>query len=140
MRRARTQITLADQAQGQRATLEQQLHDGHSSLVTLQASVQSAQAAWDAWDQSWRAAVLAAGHEATALPDQVEAEIEVMQEVDRLLARIRSTRSERIDTMQADLERVRDDAQLKLWLREQAALARQQAREDAMLERFGDFF
>ena len=43
-------------------------------------------------------------------------------------------------TMQADLERVRDDAQLKLWLREQAALARQQAREEAMLERFGDFF
>lgn len=43
-------------------------------------------------------------------------------------------------TMQADLERVHDDAQLKLWLREQAALARQQAREDAMLERFGEFF
>ena len=43
-------------------------------------------------------------------------------------------------TMQADLERVHDDVQLKLWLREQAALARQQAREDAMLERFGDFF
>ena len=111
VRRARTQITLADQAQGQRATLEQQLHDGHSSLVTLQASVQSAQAAWDAWDQSWRAAVLAAGHEATALPDQVEAEIEVMQEVERLLARIRSTRSERIDTMQADLDGLAATAQ-----------------------------
>ena len=35
---------------------------------------------------------------------------------------------------------VRDDAQLKLWLREQAALAREQEREEAMLERFGDFF
>ena len=111
VRRARTQITLADQAQGQRATLEQQLHDGHSSLVMLQASVQSAQAAWDAWDQSWRAAVLVAGYEATALPDQVEAEIEVMQEVERLLARIRSTRSERIDTMQADLDGLADTAQ-----------------------------
>jgi len=111
VRRARTQITLADQAQGQRATLEQQLHDGHSSLVTLQASVQSAQAAWDAWDRSWRAAVLAAGYEATVLPDQVEAEIEVMQEVERLLARIRSTRSERIDTMQADLDGLAATAQ-----------------------------
>lgn len=104
VRRARAQMTQADQAQGQRTTLEQQLHDGHSSQVTLQASVQSAQAAWDAWDRSWRAAVLAAGYEATALSDQVEAEIEVMQEVERLLARIRSTRSERIDTMQADLD------------------------------------
>lgn len=111
VRRARAQMTLADQAQGQRATLKQQLHDGNNSLVTLLASVQSAQAAWDAWDQSWRAAVLAAGYETTALSDQVEAEIEVMQEVERLLARIRSTRSERIDTMQADLDGLAATAQ-----------------------------
>jgi len=104
VRLARAQMTLFDQAQGQRATLEQQLHEGQSSLVALQASVQSAQAAWDGWDRSWQAVVLAAGYEATALSDQVEAEIEVMQEVERLLARIRSTRSERIDTMQADLD------------------------------------
>lgn len=104
LQRARAQMTLADQARGQRATLEQQLHDGQSSLVTLQASVQLAQEAWDAWEQSWQTAVSAAGYENTAPFDQVEAEIEVMQEVERLLARIRSTRSERIDTMQADLD------------------------------------
>lgn len=104
VRRARAQITLADQAQGQRDTLEQQLHEGQSSLVTLQGSVQSAQADWDSWDRSWQAAVVAAGYDATGLADQVEAEIEVMQEVERLLAHIRSIRSERIDTMQADLD------------------------------------
>jgi len=104
VRRARAQITLADQAQGQRATLEQQLHEAQSSLVTLQGAVQSAQAAWDTWSRSWQAAVLAAGYEATVLADQVEAELEVMQEVERLLARMRSIRSERIDTMQADLD------------------------------------
>lgn len=104
VRRARAQITLADQAQGQRKTLEQQLHEGQSSLVTLQGSVQSTQDAWDTWDQSWQAAVLAAGYESSVLADQVEAEIEVMQEVESLLARIRSIRSERIDTMQADLD------------------------------------
>lgn len=43
-------------------------------------------------------------------------------------------------SMQQDLERVRDDAELKLWLREQAALARQQEREEAMLMRFGGFY
>ncbi|HNV59746.1 MAG TPA: hypothetical protein PKH72_08830 [Rhodoferax sp.] len=104
VRRARAQITLADQAQGQRDTLEQQLREAKSSIVTLQGSVQTSQEAWDDWDRSWQAAVLAAGYEASVLADQVEAEIEVMQEVELLLARIRSIRSERIDTMQADLD------------------------------------
>lgn len=103
LQRARAQITLADQAQGQRNTLEQQIQEGKSSLLALQAAVQSAQAAWDTWDQSWQAAVLAAGYEATVLADQIEAEIEVMQEVASLLDRIRSIRSDRIDPMQADL-------------------------------------
>lgn len=104
VRRAQAQITLADQAQGQRDTLEQQLHEGQSSLLTLQGAVQSAQAAWDTWSQSWQAAVLAAGYDASVLTDQVEAELQVIQEVESLLARIRSIRSERIDTMQADLD------------------------------------
>ncbi|MDZ4176028.1 MAG: AAA family ATPase [Hydrogenophaga sp.] len=104
VRRARAQITLADQAQGQRDTLERQLHEGQSSLVLLQGSIQSAQTAWDTWNQSWQAAVVAAGYEASVPADQIEVEIEVMQEVERLLARIRSIRSERIDTMQADLD------------------------------------
>ena len=42
--------------------------------------------------------------------------------------------------MQDDLVRVRDDAQLKLWLREQAALAREQEREEAFLARLGGGF
>lgn len=104
VRRAQAQITLADQTQGQRDTLEQQLREGQSSLVTLQGAVQSTQAAWDTWCQSWQAAVLAAGYDASVLTDQVEAELEVIQEVERLLARIRGIRSERIDTMQADLD------------------------------------
>jgi uncharacterized protein YhaN len=104
LRRARAQITLADQAQGQRDTLEQQIHEGLSSIVTLQSSVQSAKDAWETWSRSWQAALLAAGYEASVPTDQVEAEIEAMQGVERLLARIRSIRSDRIDTMQADLD------------------------------------
>jgi uncharacterized protein YhaN len=104
VRRAQAQITLADQAQGQRDTLEQQLNDGQNSLVTLQGAVLSTQAAWDTWSQSWQAAVLAAGYDASVLNDQVEAELQVIQEVERLLTRIRNIRSDRIDTMQADLD------------------------------------
>jgi uncharacterized protein YhaN len=104
LRRARAQITLAEQAQGQRDTLELQVNEGLSSLTTLQGSVQSAQDTWDDWSQSWQDALLAAGYEVSVLADQVEAELETMQEVEQLLARIRSIRSERIDTMQADLD------------------------------------
>lgn len=103
VQRARAVLTLADQAQGQRKTLEQQLRDGQSSLVGLQASVQAAQAAWDAWLHAWQVAAQAAGYEANASADQVEAEIAVMQDLERRLERIRSIRNERIEPMQADL-------------------------------------
>jgi uncharacterized protein YhaN len=44
------------------------------------------------------------GYGADTPVDQVDAEIDVMQDVERLLDRIRSIRSERIETMQADLD------------------------------------
>ena len=110
LRRARARLTAADQAQGQRNALGQQLDEGRKSLLTLRASVQLAQGAWEAWRQSWQAAVLAAGYEAVVPADQVEAEIDVMQEVETLLARIRAVRSERIDTMQADLDGLENSA------------------------------
>ncbi len=103
VQRARAVLKLADQAQGQRKTLEQQLRDGLSSLVGLQASVQAAQAAWDAWLHAWQVAAQAAGYEANASADQVEAELAVMQDLERRLERIRSIRNERIEPMQADL-------------------------------------
>ncbi len=56
------------------------------------------------------------------------------------LQRLRDEMAETVDIMQEDLERVRDDAELKRWLREQAALARQQEREEAMLMQFGGFY
>ncbi|MBC7380511.1 MAG: AAA family ATPase [Burkholderiaceae bacterium] len=102
--RARAQMTVADQERGQRKTLEQQVSDGHSSLVFLQSAVQVAQDASNTWGHSWQAAAQTAGYEAVVPADQVEAEIAVMQDVERLLGRVRSIRSERIDTMQADLD------------------------------------
>lgn len=56
------------------------------------------------------------------------------------LQRLRDEMAETVDIMQQDLERVRDDAELKRWLREQAALARQQEREEALLMQFGRFY
>ena len=107
---ARAQITLADQAQGQRNTLEQHLTEGKRSLLTLQGSARLAQDAWDTWNRSWQDAVQAAGYDVAILADQVESEITAMQEIERLLARIRIIRSERIDTMQADLNGLAESA------------------------------
>lgn len=58
----------------------------------------------------------------------------------RLLQEAQESMAEVVLQMQEDLERVRDDAQFKRWLREQAALAREQEREDALLARLGGGF
>jgi uncharacterized protein YhaN len=104
LRLAQDQLTQAAQAQGQRTTWEQRLHEGHLGRAPLRASLASAQHDWEAWQQAWQQAAVLAGYEATVSVEQVEAEIQGMQEIDQLLDRIRRIRSERIDTMQADLE------------------------------------
>lgn len=104
LREARALITQADQAQGQRKTLEKQIREGQRSLGKLREALQAAQEDWDAWMQSWQVAVQSVGYGADTPVDQVDAEIDVMQDVERLLDRIRSIRSERIETMQADLD------------------------------------
>ena len=104
LREARTLITQADQAKGQRKSLEQQIRDGQRSLAKLKNTTQAAQNDWDTWTESWQLAVQSVGYGADVPVEQVEAEMEVMQDVERLLDRIRSIRSERIETMQTDLD------------------------------------
>lgn len=101
---ARDQIALADEARGQRKTLEGQILEGNASLVTLQNAVDSALESWNEWESSWFDAVKAAGYPESVFADRVEAELDVMDEIDRLLTKIRGIQSERIDKMQADLD------------------------------------
>lgn len=111
LRRARAHLSQAEQAQGQRNSLTQQRHEAQTSLLSLQTTLQTAQAAWHDWEQSWQAAVAAAGYPDTALADQVEADLDTLQALERLLDHIRSIRSERIDHMQADLNGLAATAQ-----------------------------
>ena len=104
LRLAREQITLADQARGQRKTLESQLAEASAGLPQLKNAVQTADEAWQAWESSWQAGVSAAGYPADVPVDQLEAELEVIEEIDRLLGKVRAIQTERIDTMQADLD------------------------------------
>ncbi|HEY1092148.1 MAG TPA: hypothetical protein VGE47_13730 [Burkholderiaceae bacterium] len=104
LQRARKLLAAVDQAQGQRSALEQQVADGQTMAPRLQSAVQQARTAWSEWETAWQAAVTAAGYEKDTDPGQVEAESEAIQEVERLLTQIRSTRSERIEPKQMDLE------------------------------------
>lgn len=58
----------------------------------------------------------------------------------RLLQHEQHMHADCVAQMHADLQRVRDDAQFKRWLREQADLARCQAQEDELLSGRGRFF
>jgi uncharacterized protein YhaN len=128
LRVARDQIALAEQARGQRKTLDKQILEGNASLVTLQNSVDSALESWNEWEGAWLDAVNAAGYPDTVFADRVEAELEVMDEIDRLLTKIRGIQSERIDKMQADLDNFDRSAQ-ELGLRLIPDLANDQAEE-----------
>ena len=104
LQQARACLTRADQEQGQRKVLEQQILQGRSGLPKLEREFESAQQAWKIWTQSWEAAVDLAGYGSESTVETIASELEQMGELERLLDRIRSIRSERIDTMQADLD------------------------------------
>jgi uncharacterized protein YhaN len=104
LREARALLTKADQAQGQRTTLENQIREGQRSLNRLTASLKAAQEDWDTWTQAWQETLESLGYSADTPVDQVDAEIKVMQDIESQLDHIRIIRSERIEAMQADLD------------------------------------
>ena len=106
LRRARDRIEQAGEARGRRLALDKQLLDGQAALAALEASAAAAAEAWRQWETSWIDASRDAGYDASVLADRVAADIETMEEIARRLARIESIRVERIETMQADLDRL----------------------------------
>ncbi len=111
LQRARALLTMVEQARGQHSTLEEQLAAAQTSLPRLQAAVQQAQTGWTDWESSWQAAAEAAGYDGATKAEQVEAETEAIQEVDRLLGLIRKIRTERIEPMQLDLDDLKASAE-----------------------------
>ncbi len=126
VKHARAVLSEIEQARGQRSTLEQQVTEARNSLAGLQGGVQEAREAKDAWEATWQTAVQSAGYEASAPADQIEAELDVIHEVDRLLTAIRGIRSDRIDPMQTDLADLKASA-IAIALRAAPELAEQEA-------------
>ena len=107
---ARDLIKQVTHADGQRNSLDQQIRDCQLSLGSLKGALDTAQVTWDEWNDSWKNALLKALYAADTPIDQVVAELDVMQKIDGLLNRIRSIRSDRIETMQVDLDGLADTA------------------------------
>lgn len=111
LQQARALQKQADQAQGQRDTLQQQLSQGGQALLALQSAEQMALADWDRWASEWQAALQMARHDLSTPPEQLSAQLALIADLERLLARMRLTRHEGIEALQLELDELAVAAQ-----------------------------
>ncbi|MDO4264728.1 MAG: hypothetical protein Q4C67_11075, partial [Deinococcus sp.] len=103
VQKARTLISLADQAQGQRKTWEAQIAQERQNLVRLDTALKSARSEWQGWERRWQQALAGAGLESETPVEQAEAQLKQLDAIESLLDAIRQLRQQRIEPMQADL-------------------------------------
>jgi len=99
-------IKSADATVERRKALVQQLDQGGRALETLRATALRANQALQTWESEWAAALLKAKLSASSRTvAEAEAAIEQVGKVHSALEKAASIRAERIDTMNADLDR-----------------------------------
>lgn len=104
IRQAKHWVSAAQEAKGRRMALNRQIEVDKVSLQGLEGAAQVARAACDTWRTHWQAALIQMGYPQDRVPEQVEPELGVMAQLDQMFGRISAIRTERIDTMQADLD------------------------------------
>lgn len=110
IQQAKALSSAAQQAQGKLAALNSQIHAGKASMDGLNEAEQVAHAALEAWRARWQAALSDMGSSVDGVPDQIESDLEVMGQMEQIFTRIDAIRTERIDTMQADLDGMKSTA------------------------------
>lgn len=90
--------------QGERKTLEKQISDGERASEPLAAAVSRAKNKLDEWDTTWVKVLKQAGSAADTPLAQVEATLPAAERIETALSAIQSIRTDRIDTMRADLD------------------------------------
>lgn len=103
IQKAKALSSAAQQAQGRLAALNSQINAGKADMVGLKEAEKSSQVALDAWHVRWQAALSQIGCPVDGVPDQIESDLEAMSLLDQMFSRMDAIRTERIDTMQADL-------------------------------------
>lgn len=111
IRQTKDWVSAAQEAKGRRMALTRQIEADQASLEGLKRAGHVAQAACDAWSAHWQSVLLAMGYSLDMSPEQVEPELDVMTQLDQIFSRMSAIRTERIDTMQADLDGLAATAQ-----------------------------
>jgi uncharacterized protein YhaN len=111
VRLAQDMVTEMTTQQGQRQTLDKQLSDAQRALEPLAQTVAKAQADMAQWDTRWQAALTAADW-ATDMPlARIDGVLQAAERIDDALSAMQQIRTERIDTMRADLDGFNNAAQ-----------------------------
>ena len=111
IRQTKDWVSAAQEAKGRRMALTRQIEADRANLDGLKGAGQAAQADCDAWGAHWQSVLLAMGYPLDIAPEQLEPELDVMAQMDQLFNRMGAIRTERIDTMQADLDGLAATAQ-----------------------------
>lgn len=104
VRQARTLLSRAEQARGERKTLEAHIRQEQQNLVRLDAELETARKEWQSWENRWQQALGSAGFDTTMPVEHVEAQLAQLDDIDTLLERSRQLQQERIEPMQAELD------------------------------------
>lgn len=103
-------IQAIDGAAVRRETLSAQLHAAQALAATLGQATGEARALLEQWQEAWSRALAAAGLSATSDTGTAEGALGLIDLIAEKLAKMRQIRVERIDAMQADLEKFAADA------------------------------
>jgi uncharacterized protein YhaN len=99
-----------DKGKVRREAIAAQREEARVSLGSLEQAAAKAGEALQAWHAAWAAALERNGLPAGSDPDSVEGALELIGSIEEMLANMRQKRTERIDTMNADLQRFEKDA------------------------------
>jgi uncharacterized protein YhaN len=110
VRRADAFINSVNEAETQRKTLSTQLHSARNAVKVLQQAAEDAKAAENRWIRDWSNAL-----EKAALPPDssvaaVEGALELIQDIEKKLRKMREIQIDRIDAMRADLNQLATEA------------------------------
>lgn len=109
-RRAEAFIGSVNEAETQRKTLSAQLHTAQAAVKTLQQAAEDAKAAENKWTRNWSDALQKAALPPDSSPAAVEGALELIQDVEKKLRKMREIQTDRIDAMRADLDRLATEA------------------------------
>jgi len=90
---------------GQRKELDKLRNDAQAALLALADDAHAAELALERWTTQWRQGLAEAGLAADAEPSAVEAQLAQLDEMAQALEAMRRIRVDRLDKMQADLDR-----------------------------------